>query len=198
MRHYKKIRKKSELCIDAVSKLKQYESACDDITEYDKLLGLEGTAARVYFPQMFDNVLWNGRQPRIKANYVNALLDLGYSMLFNMADSMLQIYGFDTYCGVYHREFYMRKSLACDVMEPMRPIIDYIVRKGINLKQFKKDDFEVINQRYVLRYRECSKYVNVFMSGILQYKDEMFLFIQSYYRSFMKSKNITEYKRFEL
>ena len=83
-------------------------------------------------------------------------------------------------------------------MEPMRPIIDYIVRKGINLKQFKKDDFEVINQRYVLRYRECSKYVNVFMSGILQYKDEMFLFIQSYYRSFMKSKNITEYKRFEL
>ncbi len=147
---------------------------------------------------MFDNVLWNGRQPRIKANYVNALLDLGYSMLFNMADSMLQIYGFDTYCGVYHREFYMRKSLACDVMEPMRPIIDYIVRKGINLKQFKKDDFEVINQRYVLRYRECSKYVNVFMSGILQYKDEMFLFIQSYYRSFMKSKNITEYKRFEL
>ena len=36
------------------------------------------------------------------------------------------------------------------------------------------------------------------MSGILQYKDEMFLFIQSYYRSFMKSKNITEYKRFEL
>jgi CRISPR-associated protein Cas1 len=138
---------------------------------------------------MFDNVLWNGRQPRIKANYVNALLDLGYSMLFNMADSMLQIYGFDTYCGVYHREFYMRKSLACDVMEPMRPIIDYIVRKGINLKQFKKDDFEVINQRYVLRYRECSKYVNVFMSGILQYKDEMFLFIQSYYRSFMKSKN---------
>lgn len=116
MRHYKKIRKKSELCIDAVSKLKQYESACDDITEYDKLLGLEGTAARVYFPQMFDNVLWNGRQPRIKANYVNALLDLGYSMLFNMADSMLQIYGFDTYCGVYHREFYMRKSLACDVM----------------------------------------------------------------------------------
>ena len=129
---------------------------------------------------------------------MNALLDLGYSMLFNMADSMLQIYGFDTYCGVYHREFYMRKSLACDVMEPMRPIIDYIVRKGINLKQFKKDDFEVINQRYVLRYRECSKYVNVFMSGILQYKDEMFLFIQSYYRSFMKSKNITEYKRFEL
>ena len=58
-------------------------------------------------------------------------LDIGYTMLFNIVDAMLQIYGFDTYYGVFHRCFYMRKSLVCDIMEPMRPIIDYEIRKAI-------------------------------------------------------------------
>ena len=72
----------------------------------------------------FDNVQWNGRKPRIKSDYVNVVLDIGYTMLFNIVDAMLQVYGFDTYYGVFHKCFYMRKSLVCDIMEPIRPIID--------------------------------------------------------------------------
>ena len=79
----------------------------------------------------FDNVQWNGRKPRIKSDYVNVVLDIGYTMLFNIVDAMLQVYGFDTYYGVFHKCFYMRKSLVCDIMEPIRPIIDYEVRKAI-------------------------------------------------------------------
>ena len=90
----------------------------------------------------FDNVQWNGRKPRIKSDYVNVVLDIGYTMLFNIVDAMLQVYGFDTYYGVFHKCFYMRKSLVCDIMEPIRPIIDYEVRKAINLGQCKIDDFE--------------------------------------------------------
>lgn len=29
----------------------------------------------------FDNVQWNGRKPRIKSDYVNVVLDIGYTML---------------------------------------------------------------------------------------------------------------------
>ncbi len=43
---------------------------------------------------------------------------------------MLYIYGFDVFCGVLHRQFYMRKSLVCDVIEPFRPIIDLQIRKA--------------------------------------------------------------------
>lgn len=85
----------------------------------------------------FDNVQWNGRKPRIKSDYVNVVLDIGYTMLFNIVDAMLQVYGFDTYYGVFHKCFYMRKSLVCDIMEPIRLIIDYEVRKAINLGQCK-------------------------------------------------------------
>lgn len=35
----------------------------------------------------FDNVQWNGRKPRIKSDYVNVVLDIGYTMLFNIVDA---------------------------------------------------------------------------------------------------------------
>ena len=36
-------------------------------------------------------------------------------------------------CGVYHKEFYMRKYLLCDIMEPLRPTIAPEVCKAIYL-----------------------------------------------------------------
>lgn len=47
----------------------------------------------------------------------------------------------------------MRKSLVCDIMEPFRPIIDWRVRIGINLRQFKEDDFVKINNQWHLDYK---------------------------------------------
>lgn len=113
------------------------DSLCENM-DYLTVMGIEGNAAKVYFPRMFDNVNWNGRKPRIKNDYINVTLDIAYTMLFNIVDAMLQVYGFDTYYGVFHKCFYMRKSLVCDLMEPMRPIVDYAIRKAINLGQCKK------------------------------------------------------------
>lgn len=192
-------RKKSIANKEAIEKL---DMSIQKIIEnnYDEksLLGIEGSASRVYFSQMFDNINWQGRKPRIKCDYVNTTLDIGYNLLFNFVDSLLQVYGFDVYCGVYHKEFYMRKSLVCDLMEPMRPIIDLTIRKAINLGQCKKEDFEVYQNRYILNYNKSTSYVSFIMNSILEYKDDMFSFIQSYYRSFMKGKTIEEYMKFEV
>ena len=94
--------------------------------------------------------------------------------------------------------FYMRKSLVCDLMEPMRPIVDYSVRKAINLEQCKKEDFEVYDNRWVLKYKMNSKYIQFLMKDILEYKDEIFVYIQKYYRFFMKMKSVEELPRFEV
>lgn len=59
--------------------------------DYLSVMGIEGNAAKVYFPRMFDNVSWNGRKPRIKSDYLNVTLDIGYTMLFNIVDAMLQV-----------------------------------------------------------------------------------------------------------
>ena len=146
----------------------------------------------------FDNVQWNGRKPRIKSDYVNVVLDIGYTMLFNIVDAMLQVYGFDTYYGVFHKCFYMRKSLVCDIMEPIRPIIDYEVRKAINLGQCKIDDFEKYDEHWCLKYKNNPQYIQFLMQAIMEYKDEIFMYIQSYYRYFMKMKSVSEFPQFNI
>lgn len=170
----------------------------DNELDYLEIIGIEGNAARVYFPRIFDNVNWNGRKPRVKNDYVNVTLDIGYTMLFNLVDAILQIYGFDTYYGVFHRCFYMRKSLVCDIMEPMRPIIDYEIRKAINLGQCKREDFEVYDNRWCLSYKNNVSYIQFLMKAILDYKDDIFIYIQSYYRYFMKRKSVGELLVFKL
>ncbi len=90
----------------------------------------------------------------------------------------------------------MRKSLVCDIIEPFRTIIDTSVKKGINLKQIKEEDFKVINYQYKLKYEKTSDYIKIFMQAILKEKDEIFKYIQFYYRAFMKNKPIDEYPNY--
>lgn len=188
MNALKCIRSKSEYLKEGIELLDNIAAKLNEDMSYLEVMGLEGNAARAYFPRMFDNVKWSGRKPRIKSDYINVTLDIGYTMLFNMVDAILQVYGFDTYYGVFHRCFYMRKSLVCDIMEPMRPIIDYEIRKAANLGQCKIDDFEQFDQRWVLKYKKNPDYIQFLMNSILEYKDDIFLYIQKYYRFFMKDR----------
>ena len=150
------------------------------------IMGVEGSASRVYFKAFFDNVPWYGRKPRIKFDMINSLLDIGYTLLFCYMDAMLAIYGFDRYCGILHTMFYMRKSLVCDMVEPFRVIIDRQVKKGINLGQFKKEDFTVINNKWQLKYEKSPEYSSVFIKCILEYKTDIFLYVREFYRRSMK------------
>ena len=188
----KNIRGKNQIMKEGIELLDKMVVQLEQQLEYLEVMGIEGNAARVYFSRVFDNVDWKGRKPRIKNDYVNVTLDIGYTMLFNIVDAILQVYGFDTYYGVFHKCFYMRKSLVCDLMEPIRPVVDYQVRKSINLGQCKENDFEVINNRLCLKYKSNPQYIQFLMNAILEYKDDIFLYIQQYYRFFMKRKSVSE------
>ncbi len=190
-------RNKSQELSESIDKIKeQICKLCNFSGELCDLLSIEGNVAKLYFKHEFDCVDWKGRKPRIKSDYVNSILDIGYSMLFNVIDSLLDLFGFDVYCGVLHKEFYMRKSLVCDLMEPFRTIIDTQIRKSINLKQFNESDFSLRNGAYVLNWDFNKKYVSIFLDAILKYKTEIFTFIQSYYRNFMKGKSAEEFTCF--
>ena len=158
-----------------------------------QIMGVEGNTARVYFKAYFDNVDWRARCPRIKTDMINALLDIGYTLLFNFIDVLLAIFGFDRYCGFCHTQFYMRKSLTCDVVEPFRCIIDKQIKKAINLGQFKEEDFNVINEKWQLKVEKNKEYTKVFVPAILQYKKGMYLYIRDLYRAFMKGEYETKF-----
>lgn len=185
-----RIRRKSDYIKDGIELLDRYIDKLKtekDISR-ESLLGIEGNAAKVYFARFFDFVNWNGRKPRTKCDYINSLLDIGYTILFDFIECLLHVYDFDVYQGVLHTNFYMRKSLVCDLVEPFRPIVDWKIRKGINLGQFKKEDFQEYKHQWQLKYKKSSEYAALFMEDILDNKESIFSYIQAYYRTFMKGK----------
>jgi len=189
-------RNKSEALIKAIEKLKTYyQNIADTKPESQDLLGIEGSASKLYFKHIFDNIEWQGRQPRAKRDIANVLLDIGYTLLFHMMDALLNVYGFDTYKGVYHKEFYQRKSLVTDIMEPFRPYIDMCIRKAFNLGQIDATDFVKVNGQYTLSYKTSKHYVALLLREIIEHKEVMFLFVQRYYRAFMKELPIESYPK---
>lgn len=194
----KKLRIKSDNANDVMCKLNQYSASLDNTVGLRNVLGIEGCAAKVYFHEMFSTAEWKGRKPRVKSDYINSTLDIGYTILFNFVDAMLRIYDFDIYLGVLHTSFYMRKSLVCDLMEPMRFLIDLQVRKSINYGQFKKEHFNVINHKYVLKWENSTKYTQLLVEPILKNKEAIFIYIRDYYRAVMKGLPADEYPVFEV
>ena len=108
------------------------------------------------------------------------------------------MFGFDIYVGVYHRMWFKRKSLICDLMEPFRSIIDKTVRTALNRNQFKESDYEIFKGEYKLKREKNKEYSKIFFDALILYKMEMFKYAQSYYRCFMNRKDIELYPKFEI
>jgi CRISPR-associated protein Cas1 len=154
-------------------------------TDRQQLLGIEGMASKNFYPVYFKAHGWLRRQPQVKPDPINLLLDIGYTYLFNLTDSLLRLFGLDTYKGIYHQLFFERKSLACDAMEPLRCIIDKLTLKAFNLKIVDLKDFNQKPTGVELKYQKQGKYVAYFNKGILEYKEPIYNYIRGFYRHIM-------------
>ena len=114
----------------------------------DKLRGLEGESAKAYF-EIFDKLLLHQREyfrlvmrtKRPPLDRINAVLSFLYTICTNDIASALECVGLDPYIGVYHTLRPGRVSLACDIVEEFRTVIDRFVISAINLSKINKDDF---------------------------------------------------------
>lgn len=158
---------------------------------------MEGTVAKSFFAAYFQQHNWKGRHPRMKSDILNVTLDIGYTILFNYMECFLRMFSFDLYVGVYHRLWFKRKSLVCDLIEPFRCIIDHTTLLAFNRKQFSEKDFTLIKQEYRLKYEKCSDYYHVFYDALIEKKSDVFKYVQQYYRCFMGCKSTQEYPIFE-
>jgi CRISPR-associated protein Cas1 len=192
----KSIRIKNEIQKRAIDSLGKYVRELPDCLSIQSIMGFEGTASRVYFEAWFFEMDWKGRKPRAKRDIINVLMDIGYTYLFNIVESMLNLYGFDIYKGILHQNFYHRKSLVCDIVEPFRIIIDRQLKNAFNLKQIKEEDFKVEDGRYILKYDKSKVYTQWMVKSVLEYKGEIFIYVQQYYRWFMKNQAIEDFPIF--
>ncbi|MBS1819533.1 MAG: CRISPR-associated endonuclease Cas1 [Acidobacteria bacterium] len=137
----------------ALARLKTLAASAAECDSLESLLGVEGTAARVYFehfPGMlkaencdgsmaFDLEHRNRRPPR---DPVNAMLSLAYAFLTRDLTIICHAIGFDPFMGFYHQLRFGRPALALDLMEEFRPLIaDSAVITAINTRMVTADCF---------------------------------------------------------
>lgn len=129
--------------IKALSRIQQHAGVVDSI---EKLRGFEGNAARVAFSIMRALIgpEWNftTRNRRPPADPVNALLSLGYTILFNNMTAMLSARNMPLNTGCLHKGSHKHPALILDMMEPFRaPVVDATVLKLINSRAIAPTDF---------------------------------------------------------
>jgi len=191
-----KTRRKDTITSTAIKTCDECLNKINFIEDYNALMGVEGISSKSYFKAYFNDFEWQGRRPRTKCDELNVVLDIGYTILFNFTECFIRMFGFDLYKGTYHRLWFKRKSLVCDIMEPFRCIIDNTVRSAIHRKQIQKKDFICVKNEYMLKREENAKYYQMFFNALITYKKDMFIYVQKYYRCFMKGFPYSNYPQF--
>ncbi|MCL2090402.1 MAG: CRISPR-associated endonuclease Cas1 [Micrococcales bacterium] len=137
----------------ALAQLQNLSCQARQVEGYPSLLGVEGTAARLYFSEfvsMFsddssvdiETFDAGGRARRPPPDPVNAMLSFLYSILVKDVTVTLRAVGFDPYVGVLHRPRYGRPALALDLAEEFRPLVaDSVVLQLVNNGEIRASHF---------------------------------------------------------
>lgn len=112
------------------------------------LMGLEGSAGRVYFealsfivPERFE---FEGRSRQPAKDEFNCLLNYAYGVLYSLVEKGCIIAGLDPYIGFIHTDNYNKKSLVFDLIEMFRIYAEETVVYLFSQRKVKKDYFESI------------------------------------------------------
>lgn len=118
------------------SMLEEYAS---DV-RFDDETNREGHAAKVYF-----NALFGTGFSREQENPVNARLNYGYAILLAWLNREITIRGYLTQLGIHHCNDYNSFNLACDFMEPFRPVIDWCVLQDSDAELSPSTKIELVS-----------------------------------------------------
>lgn len=128
--------------VNSVNKSLNSLAAAESIKE---IMGFEGVAAKAYFNAfgrlIKEDFKFERRTKRPPKDPVNAILSLGYTLLFNETLTAVEAIGFDPYLGFFHEVEYGRPSLAVDMTEEFRFLIDGLALTLINKEILTADDF---------------------------------------------------------
>ncbi len=137
-------------CLKAASfSLKELLKAVPGCRTLNDLMGVEGSAAKIYFG-VFDQFILQQREAfyfkersrRPPLDNMNAVLSFLYTILANEVASALETVGLDPYVGFLHQDRPGRPSLALDLMEELRPVFaDRLALSLVNRRQLNAESF---------------------------------------------------------
>lgn len=136
-----------------VDQLRSLSASARRVESAPSLLGIEGTAARLYFAKFttmasgsakvnvsaFDE---NGRARRPPPDPLNTLLSFTYALLIKDLTTTLHSVGLDPYLGFLHRPRFGRPALSLDLAEEFRPLVaESVVLQLLNNGEVGESNF---------------------------------------------------------
>jgi len=133
-------RERLEKAAGALRKLRRQALAVEGATPEvarGPLLGLEGTAGRIYWDQVGavlpDEAGFEGRRHRGAPDAVNAALNYGYGILYSHVWGAVMNAGLEPFAGLLHTDRSGKPSLVLDLAEEFRqPVVDRAVLMWIS------------------------------------------------------------------
>jgi len=109
------------------------------------LNGFEGRGTSLYFAALKEllpaEFAFNERNRQPPLDPFNALISLGYSLLYSCLETVLRTDGLLPWQGVYHQPHGKHATLASDLMESFRHIVERLALSLIKRRELKLDDF---------------------------------------------------------
>lgn len=132
----------------------------------------EGHAAKVYF-----NALFGHGFSRALPIPINAALNYGYGLLLSAINREISAAGYLTQLGIWHDNTFNAFNLGCDLLEPLRPMVDQCVAE-MNPEHFEKEEKHRLIQLLNAPIRVDGK-KQVLLYGLRVYCGSVFHALQS-------------------
>lgn len=121
-------------------------SRLSSVRTADHVRGIEGDAARIYFGAVKEllcesHLVFATRTRRPPRDPVNAMLGYCYGLLVTELVGALDAVGLDHQMGFFHRPRSGRPSLALDIAEEFRPLVDRFVVTLVRRRQVGPENF---------------------------------------------------------
>ena len=139
--------------------LEQYIS---EITEGDKT-NREAHAAKLYFNELMQCSFSRGNEDIL----LNSGLDYGYAIIRAFIARMCVGYGLNTQLGIHHKNEYNRFNLVDDLIEPVRPFVDFYAFQLLDGEKYFKQEHrkKLVN---ILNHKVIYKNKKMFVGNMIE------------------------------
>ena len=140
-----------------------------ETTEIGDKTNREAHAAKIYFNELMNTTFSRGNDELL----INSGLDYGYTIIRSYIARLCVGYGLNSQLGIHHRNEYNRFNLVDDLIEPIRPIVDYYVYYLLDGEKYftayhRQQLINLLNHK--IKYRNKNMYItNMLEEYVSQY-----------------------------
>lgn len=111
-------------CVGKPERCKRLRELAEEVADGDSG-NREGIAAKMFFRELYGSAF-----VRMYDDATNAALNYGYTIVRTAVAKTLTAYGYNCVLGLHHINEANPFNLADDLMEPLRPVVDYWVHQN--------------------------------------------------------------------